>query len=132
MKIWYALLLFSLSMSAAASDDLSMTVNTHTSKKQFVVSLAANPTTGYQWTLVQFDKNILTLSSSYYQKTQTYRIGSGGQMLFTFALRRGKNYPAKTDIVFKYARPWEQKEGGLKKVKIRFVSVNGPNDQVMD
>ncbi|MFI4919145.1 MAG: protease inhibitor I42 family protein [Legionellales bacterium] len=101
-----------------------MTVNTNLSanKSGFIVTLAANPTTGYQWSVVQFDKKLLTLSSSHYQKSETHLIGAGGNMLFTFSLRKGKSYPAKSDMVFKYARSWEPSAGMLKKVKINFVS----------
>jgi inhibitor of cysteine peptidase len=120
MKNIITALLLVCSLSANANSDLSMdVVNTATS---FVVSLDANPTTGYQWSLVQFDKELVTLSSSQYQKPQTNLIGAGGKMLFTFTLNKGKTYPAKTKIVFKYARPWEHVSGAKTKVVVNFVS----------
>ncbi|KTD59263.1 protease inhibitor I42 family protein [Legionella shakespearei] len=110
-------LLFGYSLMAHA-DDVSIDVNSN--NKNFTVSLNANPTTGYQWKVVSFDKGLLTLSGSQYQKPNNKLIGAGGKMLFTFTLNKGKTYPAKTDMVFKYARPWEDKGGTVQKVTVNF------------
>ena len=69
MNIILGVLLLGFSIIANAGDDLSMNVNSP--ETSFVVKLAANPTTGYQWKVVHFDKNLLTLSSSEYQRPQT-------------------------------------------------------------
>lgn len=119
MKIILGCLLLSLSIIANAGDDLSMNINSN--ETSFVVTLSANPTTGYQWSVVQFDKSLLTLSSSQYQRSQTNLIGSGGQMLFTFTLNKGKSYPSKTTMQFKYARSWEHNSGSVKNVTVNFV-----------
>lgn len=86
----------------------------------FVVKLAANSTTGYQWSVVSFDKNLLSLDASDYQKSASNLIGSGGEMVYTFSLKKGKVYPSKTDLVFKYARSWEVKGFRLQKVRVLF------------
>ena len=116
----YVLLAFSLIANAgsAAGDDLTMNVNS--SQSSFVVQLAANPTTGFQWQAVKYDKNLFSLISSHYQKGQTNLIGAGGQMQFTFTLNKGKSYPAKTKMLFKYARSWEPETSTLKKVTVNF------------
>jgi inhibitor of cysteine peptidase len=110
--------LLAFSVSAFADDDLVIKVN----KKQpsFVVSLAANPTTGYQWSVEQFDKSLFTLTSSNYQRPQTNLIGAGGTMLFTFTLKQGKIYPNQTKMTFKYARSWEPDSASVKNVTINF------------
>jgi inhibitor of cysteine peptidase len=110
-------LLFGYSLIANA-DDMSIYVNSN--NNDFTVSLNANPTTGYQWKVVSFDKGLLTLADSQYQKPDSKLIGAGGKMLFTFTLNKGKTYPAKTDMVFKYARPWEDKSGTVQKVTVNF------------
>jgi len=117
--IGFILLSFSV-MANAGDNNISMTADS--TQKKFVVTLAANPTTGYQWKVVQFDKNLLTLTSSDYQKPQTQLIGAGGQMLFTFTLNKGKSYPENTKMVFKYARAWEPDSGTVKNVTVNFVS----------
>ncbi len=119
MKIFLGCILLGLSMIANAEDTLSMTVNPD--EGRFVVKLAANPTTGFQWSVVKYDKNLLTLSSSEYQKPQTHLIGAGGQMVFTFTLNKGKSYPDKTNLVFKYARSWEPNTATIKNVTVNFV-----------
>lgn len=110
---------FSYSMMVQAEEPLSIHVNA--AQKNFVISLAANATTGYQWSVVQFDKSILTLSSSVYQTPQTKLIGAGGQMLFTFALNKGRSYPRMMHLTFKYARSWEKEgSGSVQQVTVYF------------
>jgi inhibitor of cysteine peptidase len=116
----YVLLAFSIIANAgSAGDDLTM--NANSSQSSFVVQLAANPTTGFQWQVVNYDKKLFSLISSHYQKAQTNLIGSGGQMQFTFTLNKGKSYPEKTKMLFKYARSWEPETSTLQKVTVNFV-----------
>ena len=119
MKIILSCALFLLSMNIFAGDELSLDVKR--SKASFVVTLAANPTTGYQWTVENFDRDLFTLSNTLYQRPQTNLIGAGGQMLYTFSLNKGKSYPAQTDMVFKYARAWEPESAMKKTVVVHFV-----------
>lgn len=119
MKMLLSWLLMGFSVLSYANNDVVMKVSSK--DPSFVVSLAANPTTGYQWSVVKFDKNLLTLSNSIYEKPQTNLIGAGGKMLFIFNLNKGKTYPAQTKMVFKYARSWEPDSGTIKKVTINFV-----------
>jgi len=112
--------LFFFSFSLHAKDVLSINVNKK--EKSFVVSLAANPTTGYNWTVTKYDKKLLSLKGAAYQKKQSNLIGSGGQMIFTFSLNQGKTYPAKTTLSFKYARPWEKEGGSDQSVVVHFVT----------
>lgn len=117
-------ILLGLPMIANASDALSMAVNVN--QASFIVKLAANPTTGFQWQVVKFDKSLLTLSSSQYQRKKINLIGTGGQMLFKFTLNKGKSYPTKTTMVFKYARSWEPDTATIKNVIINFMSTHSP------
>src|SRR5690348_9410371 len=100
MRILLCFLLWVGAFVAHASGDINMKAST--TKPSFVVTLAANPTTGYQWAVVSYDKNLFSLSSSKYIKPQTNLIGSGGQMVYTFILNKGKTYPKKTNLLFKY------------------------------
>nr|WP_172653492.1 protease inhibitor I42 family protein [Legionella fallonii] len=118
MNIFLGCILLGFSMIANANDTLSMIVNPD--KGSFVVKLAANPTTGFQWSVIEYDKKLLTLSGSQYQKPQTNLIGAGGQMFFTFTLNKGKSYPDKTNLVFKYARSWEPDTATIKNVTVNF------------
>jgi inhibitor of cysteine peptidase len=116
------LLLLGFSMMAYANDNLTLNVNVD--KPGFEVTLPANPTTGFQWSVVHFDKNLLTLSSSNYERPNTNLIGAGGQMHFTFMLQKGKSYPERTEIVLKYARSWEPESATEKNVVVNFIKTN--------
>ncbi len=105
-----------------AADTLVLTVDP--SLPQFVVTLPANPTTGYQWTVKAYDKKILKIVSSHYIAPKTKLIGAGGQMTFTFALNKNQSYPQATQMSFTYARSWEPKSGTEKHVTIQFIKNN--------
>lgn len=106
-------------MTFANADELS--INASTGETSFEVVLAANPTTGYQWSLVQYDQSLLTLSTSYYKKPDTNLIGAGGQMVFGFTLKKGQTYPASSSMVFKYARSWDPGSATIKNVTVHFL-----------
>lgn len=115
-------LLFGFSMMTYANDNLTLNVNVNQSS--FEVTLPANPTTGFQWSVVHFDENLLTLASSNYERPNTKLIGAGGQMHFIFKLEKGKNYPERTELVFKYARSWEPESATKKNVIVNFIKDN--------
>lgn len=119
MKILFSSLLLSFSMMAQANDTVSLDVNIK--DPSFSLSLPANPTTGFQWTVEQYDKNLLTLSASVYEKPTTNLVGAGGVMHFTFAVQKGKTLPEHTQIQLKYARSWEPKSATMKTVQVNFV-----------
>ena len=99
----------------------AMTVNVDSSNPQFVVTLASNPTTGYQWTVTQYDKRLFKLLGSHFDAPRTRMLGAGGQMNFNFALIKGKKYPVSSQMVFTYARPWEHNNGTVQSVTLNFL-----------
>lgn len=109
------LFLFCISLSLYASKS---PVTVTMGKDQVVINLVANPTTGYQWSVIDYDKTILQLKSGVYQKNSSQLIGSGGQMVFTFGLKKATSYPSQTKILFQYARPWEKTGGTQQKVVV--------------
>ena len=120
MRMLLGGLLLSLSFLVSANAADSMTINVDVNQPQFQVSLEANPTTGYQWSVQEYDQSFLQLSSSQFIAPTTKLIGAGGMMVYTFELINGKTYPQTTEMVFKYAQPWEPKKGSLKKVIVNF------------
>jgi len=118
MKIILACLLVSFAVLANAAD--TMTIKVNKTQSEFLITLPSNPTTGYQWTVVSFDKSLFTLKTSQFLPPKTKLIGAGGQMQFNFALIAGKTYPASTRMKFKYRRPWEPATGTLKIVRVEF------------
>jgi inhibitor of cysteine peptidase len=73
--------------------------------ENFTITLASNPTTGYNWQLAQpLDEKIVRLVGSEYLPARTGLIGSGGEEKWSFlAVNKGA-----TRVLFKYTRPWEK------------------------
>lgn len=121
MKRFFVLLTGALCLSSwLAHAGREMTVHVGRLESAFVVNLPANPTTGYQWQVAQFDKSLLTLTSQHYVAPKPQIMGAGGDSLFTFQLRQGKFYPKSTAMVFTYARSWEPSSAMLTKVTVKF------------
>ena len=121
MKRFFLLITGALCLSSwLAHAGREMTVHVGRLQPAFVVKLPANPTTGYQWQVTQFDKSLLTLISQHYVAPKPQIMGAGGDCLFTFQLRQGKPYPKSTAMVFTYARSWEPSSAMLTKVTVKF------------
>ncbi len=118
MRILLVAFLLSFFVAANAADTMTMKVNAK--QKQFLVTLPANPTTGYQWALIKYDHSLLKLTKSHFLPPTNKLIGAGGQMQFNFKLIKAINNPSKTTLLFKYQRPWEAKSGTLKTVIVNF------------
>lgn len=94
------------------------TIHVDGKNNQFIVSLPSNPTTGFQWTVEQYDKQFLQIKEQHYQTHEINRVGSGGEMVFTFSRCKGALYPKSTIIIFRYARSWESALSGVTKAVI--------------
>jgi len=72
--------------------------------EEFLISLEANLTTGYQWN-VDFDNYYIELVDVSYDSENSELIGSGSMEVFKFkALQEGD-----VDLTFSYLRSWEEK-----------------------
>lgn len=118
MKIILSALLVAWSFLIHAEEAIHVTADK--SLPQFRVKLPANPTTGYQWRVLNYDKQLFALANQTYVAPKTNRMGAGGITVFTFMLRPGHDYPQNTNMVFKYARSWEAKSGIIKKIIVHF------------
>ena len=96
---------------AEAQNDTTNTIKAMVGK-ELVITLDANATTGYEWQLASpIDDNLISLVSSEYMPDKTGLVGSGGKSIWTFkAVQAGK-----TQISFKYIRPWEKDAPPAKK-----------------
>ena len=71
-----------------------------------MVRLASNPSTGYDWRVVKYGKELLSLEEETYIPPENARIGQGGDKRFVFkALKAGS-----TVLELAYYRPWEGTE----------------------
>ena len=115
-----ALLMLVMSQIKAAD---SIVINLGATDTTFQVALPSNPSTGYQWTIKGYDKQLLTLVSSKYISPKTNLIGAGGVMEYNFELNSGVKVPKRTALVFLYARPSENvpEQESIKTVTINFL-----------
>jgi inhibitor of cysteine peptidase len=88
----------------------------------FRVTLPTNPTTGYQWQIIFYDKSLLELTAQQYTalKAKSLFIGSGGLTRFVFTLKEGQVYPAYTELKFKYVQPWNPESAVFTNVGVEF------------
>ena len=120
MKKAYALLALLLCCSWAACANKAMTIHVSRTSPVFEVTLPANPTTGYQWGVIQYETSLLALESQQYIASSGGLVGAGGVYHCTFQLLSGASYPKQTEIVFKYARAWDPTSGELTYVTVQF------------
>lgn len=74
--------------------------------KQVSVRLQANPTTGYQWQIVSYDKRILKPEKPQFMAPKANLVGAPGIMIFPFSIRQKSQ---NTRVCFAYQRSWEKK-----------------------
>ena len=118
MKLGLIFMCWFYSVMSCAGDII--TISADKNNKEFVVTLPANPTTGFQWTLVNYDKKTLRAVSNHYSPKKTKLMGSGGEMAYTFSLNKGKVYPETTKMTFRYARSWEKTGASVTTVLVSF------------
>jgi len=71
--------------------------------EKFTIELQSNPSTGYRWHLLYFNKSILKLIYSEFATQPTNQIGTAGIQRFNFeATKKGT-----TSIKLIYKRSWE-------------------------
>jgi inhibitor of cysteine peptidase len=69
-----------------------------------VLSLASNPTTGYQWEITELNQAILQETDHEYQADQPALAGSGGKEIWRFQAQAS----GTTTLSLGYRRPWEE------------------------
>jgi inhibitor of cysteine peptidase len=75
------------------------------SGEAFVIELAANPSTGFNWELVKpLDKELLELTKTEYSGGNPALVGSGCSQEWKFMPLK----PGETSIYLQYRRPWEK------------------------
>jgi inhibitor of cysteine peptidase len=94
--------LLSFLVAACATDQKPMHVGVG---KPFVVTLPSNQSTGYQWQLAKpLDEACLKLVGTEYKVSVANKPGAAGNEQWKFQpVAEGK-----TEIQFKYVRPWEK------------------------
>jgi|GEM_PF-1726306 len=81
--------------------DVSLSPN-----QQLIVSLQANPSTGFQWALTELDQNIVKQAGDPDYRgdaNEGHAVGVGGTSVWTFTAAA----PGTATLVLAYQRPWE-------------------------
>jgi len=69
------------------------------------LTLAGNPTTGYQWSLQPYDNMVLKPDGNpEFTPNSHGRVGAGGEMTWRFLAAK----PGRTALKLDYCRPWEK------------------------
>lgn len=79
--------------------------------EEFTITLESNQTTGYGWQFSKpLDKSLLELIITGHSLDHPNLVGSGGKQMWTIKALK----PGKTQIFFKYVRPWEKDVPAIK------------------
>lgn len=91
--------------------------------KEFAIVLESNKTTGFGWDIaVPLDEKMVKFISCEYIPADTGLVGSGGKEIWTFrSVCQGK-----TQISFKYVRPWEKDVPPAKEMAFTVCAKDGP------
>jgi len=97
--------------TANVFSDPAKSIMVEKSNPQFTITLASNPTTGYSWYLVKYDKALISLVKHEYQPPEHNMPGAGGKEIWTFKINdTGFAAPQISKIDLLYARPWNLKD----------------------
>jgi inhibitor of cysteine peptidase len=78
----------------------------------FIIKLKSNPTTGYTWSLHDYDKTLLSLVKHQYLAPTSGLIGASGYDQWTFKMNKvAFTQPQRTSLKLTYARPWDKSDG---------------------
>ena len=93
-------------------------------KSQILIKDSETFDTLETYDMFNYDKNLFEMINQEYLPANTGLIGSGGNAIFTFKLKKQANYPKYSIIKFKYSRSWEQNTAIYKEIKILFLVRN--------
>lgn len=119
MRFFYGLLLLLFVSAKAFSSQALVSVNANTCDA-FEVKLFANPTTGFQWNLQDYDRSQFNFIKDNYVPLSTTRVGSPGQHVFYFKHKEGMACPESTRLCFRFARAWESDKSACTEVVVHF------------
>lgn len=82
------------------------------SQRQVTIKVKANPTTGYLWSVKQYDAKYFKLDSIKTLKPKDKQLmGAPSEKLFVFNLIRNLDRPS--NIILQFGRPWDPKSAKL-------------------
>lgn len=86
--------------------DAQQTICVARNQQQIILVVQANPTTGFMWRVVDYDRRWIDHVSHQYQRPTTSLIGAPGIDIFRFHLKE-LNQSIQSSIQLRLQRPWE-------------------------
>lgn len=90
--------------------------------QKFQVELPANPTTGYQWMLENYDKATFNFINDDYISSADNRMGAPGKHVFYFEKKIEMVCPDTTTLCFSFSRAWDKNSSTCTNIKVQFKS----------
>jgi len=84
-----------------------------------VITLEANPTTGYTWEIAELDEQVLRQVGEIEFEPESELVGAGGGQIIRFEVIGA----GQTTLKLVYHRPWETDVGPLKTFSIQVVAL---------
>ena len=102
-----------------ALTDFSKPIMAQPQTQTIVINLPANPSTGYQWYLLQYDDRLLEPVSYQYIPAKSRLAGAPGVGSWQFQLKKTAFLvPRVTHVGFEYRRAWEATSGNRQTMTI--------------
>ncbi len=103
--ITLAVLLGATTMTYA--DNINQNIQLTSQQQTVQITLPANATTGYQWYVQNYDRNLLSTQSYRYGAPTSTALGAGSNATFVFNIDpRFYDAPQITTLTFIYQQPW--------------------------
>lgn len=117
LLFFFSLVSFSAIWSQEIFTQIDKPIRVSSENPTVTIQLAANQTTGYQWTLLKYNENFVKSVEYQYIPSNSRLLGAPGIAQFKVTLTPTA-FTAKNQIIlnFIYKRPWEKKPGQSKKV----------------
>jgi len=107
----FSVSIFALDKKAEYYNEDKLGIAVTPNKKEFVIKLKSNRTTGYSWFLSEFDEEFLEPQAHSYEVTQAKVAGSPGFQVWKFKVNEDAfKVPQQSPLKFVYARPWDGNE----------------------
>lgn len=119
-KITVLMILIALTIPVAANTTIKQ-FQLSNQCKTVVFQLPANPTTGYSWTVLDYNQARFKKKKARFESPKSERIGAGGKMLFTFTLREGYGLNKPAVFLLSYGQAWNKDSSEKTMVVIEFV-----------
>lgn len=102
---------FASNTAPAIHDQKTATISVRQTQPDFIIKLKSNPTTGYIWSLHNYDRSLLASVKHEFHAPKTDLVGAPGYELWTFHVKPAAFVkPVRTVVSFVYARPWEKSQ----------------------